>query len=415
MSILQKIPFYKLINLGLRIGGMGAKFLIIILMSKFLTDFDYGNFGLITTLVTILIYVLGIDFYNYSIRDILKESRTKIDVFNKVCNTLLFYVIIYTLLGPVFYLIFSKVEFTMPYVLSIFFLGITEHLCQETYRLLIAFKKVLLANILLFVRTVGWVLVILYKIVNNQEFDLVFLFRIWLIANCVVILFMFVYGVIYNYKKIKYFEFRSKWVQKGLNTALLFFIGTVLLKIIEYSNRFVIDSFLGKEAAGVFTFYSQIAILMTVYINTIVISFELPVLIESSKTKKVKELYVKFKKALKQHIVIVTLGIMVLIKPILIWQNKESFEVYLPILLLLLIGAGFMNYSLAEHFKLYIYNRDKKIVKILVITSIFNLCFTVMFTFWFGLYGASTAFLITGLLMSFLRKKEASKIEFYYD
>ena len=189
----------------------------------------------------------------------------------------------------------------------------------------------------------------------------------------------------------------------------------IILKIIEYSNRFVIDSFLGKEAAGVFTFYSQIAILMTVYINTIVISFELPVLIESSKTKKVKELYVKFKKALKQHIVIVTLGIMVLIKPILIWQNKESFEVYLPILLLLLIGAGFMNYSLAEHFKLYIYNRDKKIVKILVITSIFNLCFTVMFTFWFGLYGASTAFLITGLLMSFLRKKEASKIEFYYD
>lgn len=415
MKILQRIPFYKLINLGLRLGGMGSKFLIIILMSKHLTDFDYGNFGLITTLVTILIYVLGIDFYNYSIRDILKESETKIDAFNKVSNTLLFYVLIYVFTCPVFYLIFSQVEFTAPYVLIIFLLGITEHFCQETYRLLIAFKKVLMANILLCVRTVSWVLIVLFKIYNNENIELEYLFRVWLLANSGVIVFLSIYELIYNYKEFKFFKLDINWIKKGLNTALLFFTGTILLKIIEYSNRFIIDSFLGKEAVGVFTFYSQIAILMTVYINTIVISFELPVLIESSKTNKVKGLYNKFKKGLKQHIVIVAIGIIVLIKPILIWQNKESFEVYMPILLLLLIGAAFMNYSLAEHFKLYIYNRDKKIVKILIITSIFNLCVTVMFTRWLGLYGASIAFLITGVLMSFLRKKEANKINFYYD
>lgn len=415
MKISQNISFYKLINLGLRLGGMGSKFLIIILMSKHLTDFDYGNFGLITTLITILIYVLGIDFYNYSIRDILKESETKIDAFNKVSNTVLFYVLIYVFTCPLFYIIFSQIEFTAPYVLLIFLLGITEHFCQETYRLLIAFKKVLMANILLCVRTVSWVLIVLFKIYNNENIGLEYLFKVWLLANCSIIVFMVMYELINNHKEFKFFKLEINWIKNGLNTAFLFFTGTILLKIIEYSNRFVIDSFLGKEATGIFTFYSQIAILMTVYINTIVISFELPVLIESSKTNKAKELYKKFKKGLKQHIVIVAIGIIILIKPILIWQNKESFEVYMPILLLLLTGAGFMNYSLAEHFKLYIYNRDKKIVKILVVTSIFNLCFSIVLTYWFGLYGASIAFLITGLLMSFLRKREAGKIGFYDD
>ena len=49
----------------------------------------------------------------------------------------------------------------------------------------------------------------------------------------------------------------------------------------EYANRFIVDYFMGEVLAGVFLFYSNISILITVYINTIVISFELPELIKS--------------------------------------------------------------------------------------------------------------------------------------
>ena len=415
MSFLQRISFYKLINLGLRLGGMGSKFLIIILMSKYLSDFDFGNFGLITTLITILIYVFGVDFYNFSIRDILKKSETKIDAFNKVGNSLLFYVFIYVLACPVFYLIFSQVEFTAPYVLIIFLLGITEHFCQETYRLLIAFKKVLMANILLCVRTVSWVFVLVFKVYNNEIITLDFLFKIWLLANCSIIVFMFIYGLIYNHQELRFFKLKIDWIKNGLDIALLFFIGTISLKIIEYANRFIIDFFIGKEAAGIFTFYAQIASLIAIYINTIVISFELPLLIEASKKKHVEKVYVKFKKSLKTHVIVVIVAIVILIKPILIWQNKESFDEYLPILTFLILGVALMNYSLAEHAKLYIYNRDKKILRILLITNIVSLPLTVLCTYFFGLYGAALAFLITGILMTYLRRSSANKINFNYD
>ena len=104
-----------------------------------------------------------------------------------------------------------------------------------------------------------------------------------------------------------------------------------------------------------------------------------------------------------------------MIKPILIWQNKESFEEYLPLLALLLLGVALMNYSLAEHFKLYIYNRDKKILRILLITNIVSIPLTVVLTYFFELYGAALAFLITGILMTYLRNLAAKKINFIYD
>ena len=43
-------------------------------MSKYFDVDVFGNYGLITSIITILIFVLGLDFYNFSIRDILKTT-----------------------------------------------------------------------------------------------------------------------------------------------------------------------------------------------------------------------------------------------------------------------------------------------------------------------------------------------------
>ena len=71
VKIRTKNPlFFKLLNVFLRMGGIGSKFLIVTLMSKYFDVDVFGNYGLITSIITILIFVLGLDFYNFSIRDI---------------------------------------------------------------------------------------------------------------------------------------------------------------------------------------------------------------------------------------------------------------------------------------------------------------------------------------------------------
>lgn len=412
--IKENLSSIKVINVVLRIFAMGSKFLVFTIMSKYFSNEVFGEYSLITTLITILIFALGLDFYNYSIRDIV-STENPIYIRNKVATSVVFFFFIYIIFTLISLFALPFVSYLKPIVLIFIGLAITEHFSQEIYRMLVGFKKVLFANILLFARTLSWVLVIIAFLYFNIPISLKKLFLIWLIANVATILYVFVYMVVKHRMHFRKIRIDISWIKTGLKVCFVFLIATISLKSIEYANRFIIDYYLGKEMVGVFTFYSNIAILMTLYINTIVISFELPDLISHAKNKQIVNLLSKFKRSLLFHIVFVTIGILVVIKPVLYWQDKVLFETYLPLLLFMLLSVGFMNYSLYHHFKLYIFHKDKVILKVMVIAGIISLLLTVVLTRFFGVYGSAIAFLLSGIIMFIFRRKEADKIIVNYD
>jgi len=407
----KTFPFFKLLNVFLRIGGIGSKFLIVTLMSKYFDVDVFGNYGLITSIITILIFVLGLDFYNFSIRDILKTSG-KQEIINKVTLTFALYLFVYILFIVVGYFIFSSINYIKPYLFLVLLLVITEHLSQEIYRLLVGFKKVLLANILLFFRTVSWSSIIIYYYYNNSVITINKIFILWLIANTLTIVYVIILSIIKNYNRIIKISLNSNWVKKGLRISSVFFLATISLKSMEYANRFIVDYFMGEELAGIFLFYSNISILITVYINTIVISFELPELIKSANLPDVNKLLKKFKKSLLIHTLISSLFIFLIIKPLLMWQNKVEFEKYLPLIYFLIIGVGLMNYSLLYHFKLYIYHKDKALLKSMIFSAILSLLLTICLTYFYGIYGTATAFVISSIILFYMRYNEAKKMKY---
>jgi O-antigen/teichoic acid export membrane protein len=408
LQLLSKISFYKLVNLGLRAGGMGAKFLVAILLSKYYGDSDYKNYTLITTSITIAIYILGADFYNYSIRDILINTKQG-KVNDKLLSTVVLYLFIYLLFIMFGSIGLNQLSYIKPYLWLIVFLGITEHLSQEIYRLLIAFKHVLRANLILAFRTVSWVLIIIYKLINNEIILIEDLLLYWLLANTLSLIYVLLYVLSFYFQNMFSSRLDFVWIKKGLQVAAVFFIGTVLLKIIEYANRYIIDYFLDDHFVGIYGFYSSLAIIITVYINTIVISFELPPLIAATNTREITNKYNQFKKSLLKQLIVVVSILLILIFPLLKWQNKISYIHYFPIFIVLIIGVVLMNYSLAEHAKLYILHKDKMILKILIFSSIISFVSSVILTALFGIYGTSFSFLIAGLTMYILRIKAASK------
>jgi O-antigen/teichoic acid export membrane protein len=407
----KTFPFFKLLNVFLRIGGIGSKFLIVTLMSKYFDVDVFGNYGLITSIITILIFILGLDFYNFSIRDILKTSD-KQEIINKVTLTFILYLFVYLLFIVVGYFIFSSINYIKPYLFLVLLLVITEHLSQEIYRLLIGFKKVLLANILLFFRTVSWSSIIIYYYYNNSLITINKIFILWLIANTLTILYVIILSIIKNYNRIIKISLNSNWVKKGLRISSVFFLATISLKSMEYANRFIVDYFMGEELAGIFLFYSNISILITVYINTIVISFELPELIKSVNLSSINKLLKKFKKSLLIHTLISSLFIFLIIKPLLMWQNKVEFEIFFPLIYFLIIGVGLMNYSLFYHFKLYIYHKDKALLKSMVFSALLSLLLTISLTFFYGIYGTATAFVISSIILFYMRYNEAKKMKY---
>lgn len=401
----------KFFNVFLRIGGIGSKFIIFTLMSKYFDVDVFGNYGLITSLITILIFVLGFDFYNFSIRDIL-NTKDKQEIVNKVVVTFILYGFTYLFFILVGSLIFFNISYIKPHLFLIIFLIITEHLSQEIYRLLIGFKKVLLANMLLFFRTVSWSAIIIFYYYNNYLITVDKIFRLWLLANSLTIVYVFFLSISKSYREIIKVSLPLNWVKKGLRICSVFFLATMSLKSMEYVNRFIVDYFLGEEIAGIFLFYSNVSILITVYINTIVISFELPELIKLAGSQEIHKPLAKFKKSLLVHTLISSLFIFLIIKPLLVWQNKVEFEKYLPLIYFLILGVGLMNYSLMYHFKLYIYHKDKALLKSIIVSSIFNLLLTVVLTYFYGIYGTVNAFVVSCILLFYMRYNEAKKIKY---
>ncbi len=405
------LPLLKLINVFLRIGGIGSKFIILTLMSKYFNVNVFGNYGLITSLITILIFALGLDFYNFSIRDILNTNKAQ-EVVNKVISSLLLYVVIYVVFSFIAYSVFNNVSYLKPFVFLVIGLSITEHFSQETYRLLIGFKKVLFANVLLFTRTMGWSIIIVFYYFNNITITINSILSLWLAANTLTIIIVLIYAFYKNYNKILKGKLIVNWVKKGLRISSIFLIATISLKMMEYANRFIVDFFMGEKLAGIFLFYSNISMLITVYVNTIVISFELPELISSTNSPTIFKLLKKFKKSLLTHVIISSVFLLIIIKPLLFWQNKIEFETYLPLIFFMIIGTGLMNYSLIYHFKLYIFHKDKSLLKVMVVSALLSLILTIMFTFFFGVYGTASAFLISCIILFFMRFKEAKKMSY---
>ena len=94
------------------------------------------------------------------------------------------------------------------------------------------------------------------------------------------------------------------------------------------------------------------------------------------------------------------------------WQNKVEFEIFLPLIYFLIIGVGLMNYSLFYHFKLYIYHKDKALLKSMVFSAILSLLLTISLTFFYGIYGTATAFVISSIILFYMRYNEAKKMKY---
>jgi len=388
-----------------------VKFVFFAVLSKYLSVEDYGDYSLITTTITISIFVLGLDFYNFSLRNILTNKE---DATNKIFNTFILYFIIYFVFIVFGILFLDRISFIdNNSVLIIMLLCITEHLNQEIYRLQIAFKKVLTANIIFFIRVFGWTSYMLIGLlVFDIEASIDNILRLWVIFNLIAV----VLNTIVTWKQIpsitKLPKFDLGFLKVGLKISFLFFLGTLSLKSIEYINRYIVDLFLGRAETGIFAFYSNIAIIITVYINSIVISFELPVIIEKSKAVDLMSYFRKFEKSLLTQIIVISVAILIIIKPILLWQDVEGYDQYFMVLIFLLIGVGLMNYSLCYHFFLYVKKQDKKIFTLTIKSGIINLVATITLTHFFGMYGTSVGFMITGLYMFYIRRKSAKGINY---
>lgn len=393
----------KLISVFFRFGGISGKFLIIFLLTKNISLEFQGEYTMINTNIALLIIFLGLDFYIYSNRVIVKQVGKLIFILK---NSIVFYGIMYLFFIPV--LIYMICSDLVPKNLAVlfFFLTITEHLSQELFRIYIAIEKVTLANILFFLRTGTWSWGIsLYLLLKeNSNVTLFNILMFWLVFSFISVIIGFCF--VPNIKNFNKEKIDKKFVREGFKVALLMFVSTIFLKITEYSDRYFINYFLGKKELGIYAFYFQVSNIINVVIFTLYISYAYPKILKIVYGKNLIELKKEKKKLTNNTLIIILISLFLsftILPYVLDFVGKSELTVRISIVYILIFASLFFNLSFSSHFVLVAEEKEKLIIKASVAACFFNLFFNVILLPILGIYGSAIALLISSFILFIIK------------
>lgn len=384
----------KVKSLILRFLSIASKFLFIFYISKEFKPDIVGQYSIFVTTVLMCVFVVGADFYTYSSRKIINtKSNTEKEV--ELAHQFIFYLISYSVFLVLFQLFFNEFNIIKKEMYFLFLLIVfVEHLSQEIYRIFNTINKPEIANIILFIRSGVWVFVV---IMLNEFFiiklNLSLIYVIWLTFSglSVVIGFM-ILSKSYNLFKVSRNAISFSKIKYGLQTSFVFFLGTILYKVVEFANRYIIEDKLGEAQTGIYSFYSNISNVLVVFVDVVIFSYSYPKIIEAYSSKEF--IFKSYIKKLLKHVFILSLltstglliGTFVLINYYSVFFSYKDGLSTLPILL---IGNFFLNMSLLYHYAIYAQEKDNILLKSMVITCIINIITNYYFVPIFGIKGGA--------------------------
>ncbi len=277
MNSFKYISVQKLSLLILRGISVIAKFFFTVLYFKS-SESGFGEYNLVAVSILLLVYLLGLDFYSFANREILKPGANRQKI---IFNQFSFYLLLYILLLPVVYVIYHLLGFDKEYLVLFYFVLISEHLNFEFYRLLFVFKKPLAANINLFLRNGLWVLGAVIILWFQQEITINQVLTYWLAGNIAALVFS-IFVILKKRKKIvkSSLQIDISWIKKGIYISIPYILGTISYKTIEFADRYMIDRFIDKKAVGVYSFFANMANVINIVLFTLVVSVLYPYIVE---------------------------------------------------------------------------------------------------------------------------------------
>ena len=403
----------SILNLGLRSLSMLAKFLLVIYIGKYLSVEDLGEYGLFITTITIAIYFLGLDFYTYNTREIL--AKEKVERLPLIRDQFVFHLIVYSIVLPTLLTIFAFDIIKKEYIVFFYFILVFEHISQELYRLFTTLKRPLFANFLLFIRTGMWVyiLILLWQMEVSKAPSLISVWYSWIIGSFLSV----IIGILYLQKEYNFKTLTKEidwiWIKTGLKVSMPFFIGTLAYKVIEFSDRYMIDFYMTKADVGIYTFFGSIANTINIIVFTLVIMIYYPLLVEQYQNNQMS----KYKQTLKEFFLKtltislgVSIALLLLIQPVLEYIDKTELQQSISILWLLIISNVILNVSLVPHYNLYARKKDLQIRNATIAGALANILLNIIFIKSFGLQGAAISTILSFVIILILKVNITNRV-----
>lgn len=363
-------------------------------LAKYMSPSELGTYSIFVSFVIFSVYIVGLDFYTYSTRELVVLDKS---YWGNAIKSQMFLLGFTYLLGLPFLLYFSTFFISKEWLIFLCFLIVLEHLNQEIMRLLIADDKAFLANNLFFVRNGLWCyLVIFLMAFSFIERTLENVFIAWMCTGIVVL-------GIGAYNVFKTIEFKNSqilydWIKKGIKTSFIFLLTTMLARVVMTLDKLWLQYLEGVDKVAVYALFFSITSVLLAILEASCFSFLYPKMI---KNRENKTLFLSsvYKMLYGSIMIIISLSIflVVLLPYFLNWVGKSLYIEYENIFYVLLIAHIVYGLSMVLHYVLYAFREDWKILY----SQLFGFFAFIIATWLFIFYNIEMA-VAYGLLFSFI-------------
>lgn len=354
--------FIRTLNVSLRLVTLAIRFVFIIVLAKFLSVTDVGNYGYLTALVGYFIYIAGFEYYTFANRELIKAQGLNKNN-NIVFNQLVVYFFGYIILAPIFISILFYAKFDVKTISIVVGIAILEHLCQEWNRILISIEKVTAATIVLFFRGGAWgmstALLMLY-FPEMRSLDVIFFS--WALSLVIAVLICF-----YSTPRcLLSCKLDRKLIFRGLVACFILFVASIATRGIVTFDRVVIESISTKDVLAAYSVYSSIGNAIVAAVDAAIVSFMFPRVVSAAQSGNIgtlKKQLTIFSKGCIGVALAVSLIIILSMDTMLSWYSKDAYSIYKSFLYYFIFFNAINILSLPYHVALYSMNRDGCILK----------------------------------------------------
>lgn len=353
----------RLINVGMRGLTLGIRFIFIFFLARYLDPVAVGYYGLFTAAIGYCLYIVGIDFYVYVTREILKapaDQRGRLLKAQGVLSGLL-----YLALFPIALAFLRNSGWPAGLIWWFFPILLLEYVNQELSRLLIVLSRQLAASIILLVRQGSWaVAVVVVMAFEPSSRELGFVMALWtcagLAAAAIGVLVLLGTGI-----KGWRLPIDWPWVRKGIAVSAVFLIATLALRGVQTIDRYWLEALGGIEVVAAYVLFMGVASTLLALLDASVFAYTYPALIADSQRQE----YGAARKKMRSMAIQTVLGCAafgvvswVLLPWLLEWTANPVYRNALPLYPWILMAMVLNALGLVPHYGLYAHGRDRPII-----------------------------------------------------
>jgi O-antigen/teichoic acid export membrane protein len=401
-------------NFACRSLGIFAKFLLVVYISKNMSFEALGLYNIVAVTVAWSVYVIGFEFYAFSLRHIVGETTQIISshVFNQVIFHLAGYSILFVLCPVLVGLDFVPLAL-LPYFI---FITIFDQLSQECFRICVALERSQFANFIHLVKSGLWVYpLLLLPIVFNQSISVHLILGSWLVGTVMA----FVIGAlklshlgVLNFKGIK---LNIDWIKQGIVVAFPFLIISISQLTMDFSDRYLIDYFLGKADVGIYSFYYGIASVPITLITSVLVSQYYSRIINVYKFETPEsERQTQIRRFLFQCVglaILCSIGALILIQFLLNFIGRQQLIDHIDLFYLMLVQVLLFSFQVVIQTVLYARHDDKYLLYSALGAAVLNILINLILIPVMGINGAALATIVSMSLMLATRFFRLKKLQ----